>query len=220
MRIGELAARSGVTVRTIHYYVEQGLLPTPPLRGKYGDFDESYVQRIQLIRRLKQERLSIPDIRRRLAQMGLVPPSPHSPAAAPAQWGQGKAPPPTAGATGEGLFRSRFAEEAGLTSDQVAQLERLGLFESIEGLLPPSQLPLARAAAKLLAWGMTIEDIAAIAQQVQQEAAMHQRLLQRIPAQDTLPRALQWQEQVGAVRTIREMLLQRRGRFPSEGSHD
>lgn len=217
MRIGELAARSGVTVRTIRYYIEEGLLPDPPLRGKYGDFEESYVQRIQLIRRLKEERLSIPDIRQRLAQMGLIPPPYPTPAPALALWEQGEAPSQTAGAIGEGLFRSRFAEEAGLTPEQVAQLERLGLFESSEGLLPPAQLPLARAAASLLAWGMTINDIATIAQQVQQEATMHQRLLQRIPQEDTLPRALQWQEQVGAVNTIREMLLQRWASFASEG---
>lgn len=217
MRIGELAARSGVTVRTIHYYVEEGLLPEPPLRGKYGEFDESYVQRIQLIRRLKEERLVIPAIRQRLIEMGLLP-APLPPARAPASWGPGETPEPAAG--GEGLFRSRFAEEAGLTPDQVAQLERLGLLESSEGLLPPALLPLARAAARLLAWGMTIDELATIARQVQQEAATHRRLLRGIPPQDTLPRILQWQEQVAAVTMIREMLLQRWAHTPREGAND
>jgi DNA-binding transcriptional MerR regulator len=215
MRIGELAARSGVTVRTIHYYVEEGLLPAPPLRGKYGEFDESYLRRIQLIRRLKEERLPIPAIRRRLTEMGLMP-SPQAPAAPPVPWGQREALPQGAGAPGEGLFRSRFAEEAGLTPEQVAQLERLGLLESSEGLLPPSLLPLARAAARLLAWGGTIDEIAAIARQVQQEAALHRRLLLSSPGEDSLTRVLQWQEQVAAVNTIREMLLQRWGRITPE----
>jgi DNA-binding transcriptional MerR regulator len=220
MRIGELAARSGVTVRTVRYYVEEGLLPEPPLRGKYGDFDESYVQRIQLIRRLKEERLSITDIRQRLVQMGLMPTPPPTAGPAPGSWGQGEVPPPLGGAMGEGLFRSRFAEEAGLTPEQAAQLERLGLFESREGLLPPDQLPLGRAAAQLLSWGMTIDDMGTIAQQLQQEARMHQRLLQHLPPDNALTRALQWQEQVTAVSTIREMLLQRWGRFNAEDSDD
>ena len=220
MRIGELARRSGVTVRTVRYYIEEGLLPEPPLRGKYGEFDESYIQRIQLIRRLKEERLAIADIRQRLIQMGLMPAPPSTAAPPPAPWGAAKAPPQAAGAMGEGLFRSRFAEEAGLTPEQVAQLERLGLFESSDGLLPPAQLPLARAAAQLLAWGMTIADMGAITQQIQQESTMHQRLLQRIPEEDTLTRALQWQEQVTAVSTIREMLLQRWGHFTVEDSDD
>lgn len=217
MRIGELAARSGVTVRTIRYYIEEGLLPDPPLRGKYGEFDESYLQRIQLIRRLKEERLVLPAIRQRLAEMGLLP-APFVPTSSmPASW-EHAAPGEAAGIRGEGLFRSRFAEEAGLTPEQVAQLERLGLLESSEGVLPSALLPLARAAAKLFAWGMTSEDIAAMAQQIQHEAAMHRRLLQRIPYEDTLPRVLQWQEQASAVTTIREILLQRWGRVAPEDS--
>jgi len=47
---------------------------------------------------------------------------------------------------------------------------------------------------------------------------MHKRLLDRIAAKDPLPRALQWQEQVGAVSMIRQMLLQRWGRATAEES--
>jgi len=235
MRIGELASRSGVTVRTIRYYIEEGLMPEPRLRGKYGEFDESYLQRIRLIQRLKEERLSIPAIRQRLVGMGVMPAAPPDlqpplpfPASTPgvpgeaAEVGQETLAwrrEPGSSPRSEGLFRSRFAEEAGLTTEQVAHLERLGLFESSEGLLPPDALPLARAVGKLLGWGVTMDDIAAIAQQVRQETTMHQRLLQRTPSQDTLPRALQWQEQIGAVATIREMLLQRWGRIVPEEPH-
>lgn len=239
MRIGELAARGRVTVRTIRYYIEEGLLPQPRLRGKYGDFDESYLQRIRLIQQLKEERLPIPEIRRRLMDMGVMPATPPTLQAAlpfpglipsagvppthaeeeavgsePEGWRRG----PGASAHSEGLFRSRFADEAGLTPEQVAVLERLGLFESTEGLLPPDALPLARAAGKLLAWGVTVEDIAEIARQVRQETALHKRLLERTAAKDPLPRALQWQEQVGAVSMIRQMLLQRWGRATAEES--
>ncbi|MGB9724057.1 MAG: MerR family transcriptional regulator [Chloroflexia bacterium] len=197
MRIGELAERSEVTVRTIRYYIEEGLLPQPPRRGKYGDFDASYLQRLRLIRRLKEERLSLPAIRSRLAEMGLV--------SAPLSIG------PTTGEVprGEGLFRSRFAEEAGLTAEQVARLEEMGLLESSEGLLPPEALPLARAAVRLLEWGLSLEELAEIVRQVRREAEMHRRVLDQAGPLSPVSRALQWQEQVGAVSTIRQMLLRR-----------
>lgn len=206
MRIGELAERGGVTVRTIRYYIEEGLLPPPPRRGKYGDFDASYLQRLRLIQRLKEERLSLPAIRLRLAEMGLVPspltPSPLSPL--PVGEGRGGQ-----GMRGEGLFRSRFAEEAGLTTEQAARLEEMGLLESNEGLLPSEALPLARAAARLLKWGIRLEELAEIVCQVRREAEMHHRLLDQAGPLPLVSRALQWQEQVGAVSIIRQMLLQR-----------
>ncbi|MGA5135130.1 MerR family DNA-binding transcriptional regulator [Streptomyces olivoreticuli] len=34
--VGDLARLSGTTVRTIRYYVEQGLLPHPKLHGRVG----------------------------------------------------------------------------------------------------------------------------------------------------------------------------------------
>ncbi len=198
MRIGELAERSGVTVRTIRYYIEEGLLPPPPRRGKYGDFDASYLQRLRLIQRLKEERLTLPAIRLRLAEMGLGP-SPHTPSHLPMEKGRAV----------EGLFRSRFAEEAGLTTEQAARLEEMGLLESSEGLLPPETLPLARAAARLLEWGIYLEELAEIVRQVRREAEMHRRLLAQAEALPLVSQALQWQEQVGAVSTIRQMLLRR-----------
>jgi len=215
MRIGELAQRSGVTVRTVHYYIEQGLLPAPPRQGKYGDFDESYLQRLRLIRQLKAQRLSLPAIRERLLEMGLGP-SPLTPAAF---GGTPSFLSPSAGEgeRGEGLFRSRFAEEAGLTPEQVARLEALGLLASSEGLIPTSALPLARAASSLLASGASLEDVARISEQVRQEAALHRRLLNRTQGEDPLVQALQWQEQVGAVGTIRQILLWRWAHSGQEG---
>jgi DNA-binding transcriptional MerR regulator len=61
--IGELAARAGVSVRTIRYYISEGLLPPPQTRGRYSVYDEDYLQRIRLIRRLKDAYLPIKEIR-------------------------------------------------------------------------------------------------------------------------------------------------------------
>ncbi len=213
MRIGELAERSGVTVRTIRYYVEEGLLPPPPRRGKYGDFDESYVQRLQLIHQLKEERLPLPEIQRRLEEMGVLastssPPHPlplfpdfHDTAA-----GQ---PARTAEKKQEGVFRSRFAEDAGLTPDQVTRLEAAGLLQSSEGLLFSSDLPLARAAARLLSGGATLDDLANLTANLRQEADLHRRLLEAAGSANPLTRALQWADQVRAINMIRHVLLRR-----------
>lgn len=199
MRIGELAQRSGVTVRTIRYYIEQGLLPPPPRRGRYGDFDGSYEQRLQLILHLKEERLTIRAIRERLVQMGLVE-------------GEGESEEVEEGR----LFRSRFADEAGLTPEQVARLEALGLLESSEGLVGTEALPLARAVAYLLDQGALLEDIATIADHVRQEVALYRRLLKKKDDLDPLARVLCWQEQRGAVSDIRKNLLRRWGDFGGE----
>ncbi|MGC8874597.1 MAG: MerR family transcriptional regulator [Chloroflexia bacterium] len=201
MRIGELARRSEVTVRTIHYYIEQGLLPAPPRRAKYGEFDESYVDRLRLIRQLKEQGLPLSAIRRRLMEMGFGPKEGEGGSAASRSAAVPGNPPP------EGLFRSRFAEEAGLTPEQVARLEAMGLLSSSEGLLPASALPLARAVGTLLAYGATMEDIALLAGHVQQEALLHRRLVERSGLVDAVARAVRWQELVAAAGAVRQMVL-------------
>ncbi|TDC59249.1 MerR family transcriptional regulator [Micromonospora sp. KC207] len=58
MRIGELAARTGVSVRSLRYYEEQGLLTS--LRSPRGHrrYLEDQVERIRLIQRLFSAGLS------------------------------------------------------------------------------------------------------------------------------------------------------------------
>jgi MerR family transcriptional regulator, thiopeptide resistance regulator len=55
-RVGELAAATGLTVRTLHYYEEIGLLVasgrTPAGHRLYGDEDVERLYRICLLRRL------------------------------------------------------------------------------------------------------------------------------------------------------------------------
>ncbi len=67
LRIGELAASSGVTVRTLHYYEEIGLL-APAARTEtrhrlYGDAEVTRLYRISLLRQLG---LSLAEIRNAL----------------------------------------------------------------------------------------------------------------------------------------------------------
>jgi DNA-binding transcriptional MerR regulator len=57
LRIGELAERAGVSVATIKFYIREGLLPPPPVKtGRtMGYYDEAYLERLLLIRRLREE---------------------------------------------------------------------------------------------------------------------------------------------------------------------
>ena len=60
MKISELAKAADVPKETIHFYLREGLLPKPRKRGKnVADYDDSYVERIRLIKSL-QEQLYLP----------------------------------------------------------------------------------------------------------------------------------------------------------------
>jgi DNA-binding transcriptional MerR regulator len=63
MRIGELAARSGHTVKTLRFYEDLGLLPAVARSpGGYRLFSESSLQRLEFIRRLKSLGLALEEI--------------------------------------------------------------------------------------------------------------------------------------------------------------
>jgi len=61
--IHELAERAGVSVRTIRYYIAEGLLPAPTTRGRYAYYSQEYLDLIELIRRLKEAYLPLREIR-------------------------------------------------------------------------------------------------------------------------------------------------------------
>ncbi len=61
--IHELALKAGVSVRTIRFYIEEGLLPQPDYQGKYSYYKPSYLDRLELIRRLKESYLPLREIR-------------------------------------------------------------------------------------------------------------------------------------------------------------
>jgi len=64
--LNELSAAAAVTPRTIRYYVQQGLLPSPGTRGPDTRYDRGHLDRLQLIRRLQREHLPLAEIRKRL----------------------------------------------------------------------------------------------------------------------------------------------------------
>ncbi len=56
MRLDELAQRAGVPARTIRYYTQQQLLHPPKLHGRVGVYDSSHLERLRLIRELREKR--------------------------------------------------------------------------------------------------------------------------------------------------------------------
>ena len=63
----DLVDLSGVTPRTVRYYIAQGLLPSPDGAGPAARYTEGHLARLRLIRQLQREHLPLAEIRSRLA---------------------------------------------------------------------------------------------------------------------------------------------------------
>jgi Ca-activated chloride channel family protein len=61
--LAELASAAGVTPRTVRYYVQQGLLPSPGTRGPGTKYDRALLEKLQLIRLLQREHWPLSKIR-------------------------------------------------------------------------------------------------------------------------------------------------------------
>jgi DNA-binding transcriptional MerR regulator len=67
--INELAKKARVSVRTIRFYIDEGLLPAPETRGRYTVYGDEYLGRLELIRRLKDSFLPLKEIRTTLSAL-------------------------------------------------------------------------------------------------------------------------------------------------------
>lgn len=63
LSIRELAEKANITVRTIRYYTEEGLLPPPVIGGKNAYYTLDHLNRLELIRRMKEAYLPLREIR-------------------------------------------------------------------------------------------------------------------------------------------------------------
>lgn len=64
MTIGELARRTGMTIRNIRAHQTRGLLPAPEVQGRTGYYSEDHVARIELTRQMQADGLNLEAIRR------------------------------------------------------------------------------------------------------------------------------------------------------------
>jgi DNA-binding transcriptional MerR regulator len=67
--ISDLARLTGISVRTIRYYLAQGLIPASGESGPGAHYGAGHLGRLQLVRRLQQQHLPLAEIRARLAAL-------------------------------------------------------------------------------------------------------------------------------------------------------
>jgi DNA-binding transcriptional MerR regulator len=70
MSLGELTDAARVSVRTVRYYIAEGLLPPPEGTGPGSAYTQGHLDRLRLIQRLKEAYLPLKEIRRRLSGLG------------------------------------------------------------------------------------------------------------------------------------------------------
>ena len=63
----ELATLAGVSVRTIRYYIGEGLLPAPAGAGPQSHYTQSHLNRLRAIGLLKDRYLPLKEIRKALS---------------------------------------------------------------------------------------------------------------------------------------------------------
>ncbi|MGY0008889.1 MerR family transcriptional regulator [Bacillus anthracis] len=73
MRIGELSKETGVSERSLRHYEEKGLLPSKRLANGYRDFDESAIEKVELIQMYLQIGLNLEETARMLRGLEIEP---------------------------------------------------------------------------------------------------------------------------------------------------
>lgn len=71
--LAELADRAGVSPRTIRYYIQEGLLPSPEARGPGAHYGPEHLDTLRIIKRLQYDHLPLAEIRRLLEEAGRDP---------------------------------------------------------------------------------------------------------------------------------------------------
>lgn len=71
-KLDELARASGTSARTIRYYVQRGLLPSPRFRGRDTAYDGGHLVRLRAIRRLQEAFFPLDAIAAELARRSLA----------------------------------------------------------------------------------------------------------------------------------------------------
>ena len=71
-KLEELAERAAVSPRTVRYYVQRGLLPSPVFRGRDTMYGEHHLLRLRAIRKLQERFLPLDAIEVELSRLGDV----------------------------------------------------------------------------------------------------------------------------------------------------
>ena len=69
LTLEELVSQSGLPVRTVRFYMQEGLLPGPESRGKNARYTRGHLERLELIQRFKDLYLPLQQIRNLINNM-------------------------------------------------------------------------------------------------------------------------------------------------------
>lgn len=128
LTVDELAARTGMTVRTVRFYATEGLLPAPERRGRIAYYGAPHRMRLDLIRTLQEHGYTLAAIERVLARI------PHD--ATPAEYAvQSAVLAPWLPDQSEELDRAALDRRVGrrLDDEQLAYLAAVGALEPVGG---------------------------------------------------------------------------------------
>ncbi|MHB8450206.1 MAG: MerR family transcriptional regulator [Mycobacteriales bacterium] len=139
-RIEELAARAGSSVDTIRFYQREGLLEPPRRQGRTAVYGAAHLRRLVQVRDLQARHLSLAAIRSLLESSRL-------------QLAE------TLFAAGSGDYtRDQLAEESGVATDLIEELEGVGLLAVPQSLgrvsFDDADLRLLRSVHRLLELGL------------------------------------------------------------------
>jgi DNA-binding transcriptional MerR regulator len=155
LTIDQLAARTGLTVRTTRYYASLGLLPAPVRRGRMAFYGDEHLARLQLVRSLQEHGFTLAAIERHLATVPMTSTAEEIAVqrALLTAWKPSQA---------EEMTRAQLDELAGrpLTDRDIDALARIGV------VVPQDDgtydvLPMAREALETLDLGTPLEAIVA-----------------------------------------------------------
>ena len=71
LKLDELAEQTGVSPRTVRYYVQRGLLPAPAFKGKDSAYGREHMVRLRAIKRMQEQFLPLDAIQEALGQRSL-----------------------------------------------------------------------------------------------------------------------------------------------------
>jgi DNA-binding transcriptional MerR regulator len=200
LTVDELAARAGVSVRTVRYYAGRGLLPPPRLRGRTGLYGAEHLARLELVRELQSLGLTLASIERHLQRIPEDAP-PEDLALQRALLS------PWAPDRPEEMDRHELDRRAGrhLDDDVLKRLEALGVVERLSGdTVRVISTGLLRVSAELAELPLPLETLVASHEAVERHTTALAEELQR-SFQDTVVRPYR---ERGRPPQERQMLLE------------
>ena len=147
--MAELAGRAGTSIDTIRYYQGRGLLPPPLRRGRIALYGEDHVERLERVRSLQSQGLSLAAIGRLLS--GELDASDEPLLAAVAGAGATR--------TGTPLTLAELAEHSGIPLGLLQAAEREGLIAPVAGRYSTADADAARAGLRLLELGLPLPEL-------------------------------------------------------------